>query len=84
MSMNEAFNQSGFSKLLNSPAGRVFRLVAGTGFVVLGYIYRDQALGLLSIVWGALAISAGTFDICFISAILGGHLSGAKIRSKYK
>jgi hypothetical protein len=35
-------------------------------------------------VWGALAMSAGAFDICFISAVLGGPLSGAKIRSKYK
>ena len=36
MSRHEAFNQSGFSKFLNSPAGRIFRLVAGTGFLVVG------------------------------------------------
>jgi hypothetical protein len=84
MRWHEAFNQSGLSKFLNSPAGRVFRLAAGAGFLVLGYFYRGRALGVLSMVWGALAMSAGAFDICFISAVLGGPLSGTKIRGKYK
>jgi hypothetical protein len=84
MSWDEAFNQSGFSKSLNSPAGRIFRLAAGTGFLVVGYVYRDHRLGVLSMAWGALPLSAGALDICYISAVLGGPLSGAKIRSKYK
>jgi hypothetical protein len=29
-------------------------------------------------------MSAGALDICYFSAVLGGPLSGAKIRSKYK
>lgn len=76
----ESFNQSGFSRFLNSPAGRVFRVVAGLGFLVVGYAYRGHALGVLSMVWGVLPLSAGAFDICYISALLGGPLSGAKIR----
>ena len=48
MSWHEAFNQSGFSKFLNSSAGRIFRLVAGTGFLVVGYVFRSHALGVLS------------------------------------
>jgi len=80
----EVFNQSGFSRFLNSPGGRVFRLVAGTGFLVVGYVYRSHALGVLSMVWGLLAMIAGAFDICFISALLGGQISGPKIRGKYK
>ncbi len=84
MRWQESFNRSGLSRFLNSPAGRVFRLVAGAGFLAVGYLYRGYALGVLSMVWGALAMSAGAFDICFISAALGGPLSGAKIRSKYK
>ena len=82
--LEEAFNRSGFSRFLNSPAGRIFRLVAGTGFLAVGYVYRGHALGVLSMVWGLLAMSAGAFDICFFSALLGGPLSGPKIRSKYK
>ena len=84
MSMHESFNQSGFSKFLNSLAGRIFRLVAGTGFLVVGYLYRDHLLGVLSIAWSVLPLSAGAFDICYISAALGGPLSGAKIRRNYK
>jgi hypothetical protein len=82
--LDEAFNQSGVSKFLNSRAGRIFRLVAGTGFLAVGYIYRGHVLGVLSMMWGAVGISAGAFDVCYISVVLGGAFSGAKIRSKYK
>lgn len=84
MSRQIAFNQSGFSKFINSPAGRIFRLVAGIGFLVVGYIYRHHALGVLSMAWSVLPLSAGALDICYISAVLGGPLSGAKIHSEYK
>ena len=83
-SFEEVFNRSGFSRFINSPAGRVFRLVAGIGFLVVGYVYRYNALGVLSIVWSVFPLSAGAFDICYISALLGGPLSGAKIRDKHK
>lgn len=79
----EAFNRSGFSRFLNSPAGRLFRIVVGFGFLALGYAYRGHALGVLSLAWGVLPLSAGALDICYISALLGGPLSGAKIRAKY-
>ena len=79
-----AFNRSGFSRFLNSPAGRIFRLIAGAGFLAVGYAHRSHALGVLSMAWGALAMIAGAFDICLISAALGGPLSGSKIRSKYR
>jgi len=84
MTKYESFNQSGFSKFLNSRAGRILRLVAGIGFLVVGYMYRDHALGVISMVWGVLPLSAGALDICYISAALGGPLSGKKIRNKEK
>ncbi len=80
----EAFNRSGFSRFLNSPAGRIFRLAAGAGFLAVGYVYRGHALGVISMAWGVLPLSAGALDICYISALLGGPLSGAKIRDKYR
>jgi hypothetical protein len=80
VSSAEAFNQSGFSRFINRPAGRVFRLAAGAGFLVVGYLFRDHPLGVISMVYSVLPLSAGAFDICFISAVLGGPLSGAKIR----
>jgi hypothetical protein len=84
MSWREAFNRSSFSKFLNRPVGRIFRLVAGTGFLVVGYPYRVHLLGVLSMAWSVLPLSAGALDICYISAVLGGPLSGANLRSKYK
>ncbi len=80
MSSAETFNRSGFSRFINGPAGRVFRLVAGAGFLVVGYLYRDHTLGVISMLYSILPLSAGAFDICFISWVLGGPLSGAKIR----
>jgi hypothetical protein len=84
MSIHESFNQSGFAKFINSPAGRIFRIAAGIGFIVVGYVFRDYTLGLVSMVWGVVPLVAGIFDLCFISAILGGPISGKKIRSKQK
>ena len=80
MSIAEDFNRSGFARFINSSAGRVFRLVVGMGFFVVGYLYRDNTLGMIAMVFSILPLSAGVFDLCYISAILGGPLSGAKIR----
>ena len=80
MSTVEAFNRSGFARFVNSSAGRVFRLVVGTGFLVVGYLFREQTLGVIAMVFSILPLSAGVFDLCYVSAILGGPLSGAKIR----
>ncbi len=80
MSAHEAFNRSAFSQFINSPAGRILRLVAGLGFLVVGFVYRGHTLGLLSMAFSVLPLSAGVFDVCYISAALGGPFSGAKIR----
>lgn len=81
MGLHDAFKHSGFSRFINSPAGRVFRLAAGVGFLVVGYVYRDHALGTASMVWSVFPLSAGGFDLCYISAVLGGPLTGAAIRA---
>ncbi len=81
MSAHEAFNRSAFSQLVNGRAGRVFRLIAGTGFLVAGLANRDRPLGRLSIAWSIFPLSAGALDLCWISAALGGPLSGARIRA---
>ena len=83
MSLDAAFNRSGFSHFINSHAGRIFRLAAGTAFLVVGYLNRDHPLGVASMVWSVLPLSAGAFDLCFISAVLGGPIAGAKIRARY-
>jgi hypothetical protein len=84
MSWGEAFNKTGFSKFINSPGGRIFRFVVGIGFLVIGYLYRGHTLGVLSMIWSIFPLSAGAFDLCYVSAVLGGPLSGKKIRKKQK
>jgi hypothetical protein len=83
-SLAAAFNRSGFSRFLNSPFGRVFRILAGAGFLIIGLVFRDNPLGIVSLVWSVLPLSAGAFDICYISAMLGGPLVGKTIRGMYQ
>ena len=83
-SIASAFNRSGFSRFINSLFGRIFRIVAGIGFFVVGLIFRDHLLGVLSIVWSIFPVSAGALDICYISAVLGGPLSSKRIRGTYQ
>lgn len=83
-SMGEVFNRSALSRFLNSPAGRIFRLLAGAAFLVIGYVYRDSTLGVLSMAWGIFPLSAGAFDVCYISVALGGPFSGRKIRDQFR
>jgi hypothetical protein len=77
----DAFSRSSLSRFINRPGGRIFRVIAGLGFLAIGFVYRSHTLGLLSMIWGLLALSAGVLDICFISAALGGPISGKKIRA---
>ncbi len=81
---SDAFNRGGFSRFLNGPGGRVFRFAAGVGFLAVGYLYRHHTLGIVSMVWGLLPLSAGAFDVCYLSALFGGPFSGAKIREQQK
>ena len=81
----DGFNRSSFARFLNSPGGRLFRILAGVGFLGLGVVglAGGHLIGALSLAWGVLPLSAGALDICYISAALGGPLSGKQIRSAY-
>ncbi|MGB7212360.1 MAG: YgaP-like transmembrane domain [Gemmatimonadales bacterium] len=81
MSVSNAFNRTGFSRFINGRTGRSFRLVAGTGFLVVGYIYRSHPLGIASMVWSFFPLSSSVMDWCWISAALGGPLKGCDVRA---
>jgi hypothetical protein len=83
MTWHETFNRSRFSHFINGPPGRIFRVVAGAAFLIVGFVFRHHALGVLSMLWGVLPLTAGLFDVCYISAALGGPFSGASIRDRY-
>lgn len=45
MSLAKSYNRSTFGRWLVSPPGRVFRLVAGSGFALAGVVYWVRRLG---------------------------------------
>jgi len=81
MSLADRFNASGFSRWINGPAGRAFRLIAGTAWLVVGLVFHDHAWGNAAMAWSVLPLSAGIFDVCWFSAMLGGPLRGKAIRA---
>ena len=81
MRLAERFNRSRFSIWINRPAGRVFRLAAGTCFLVWGIRHRGRAAGIGAMIWSLLPLSAGSADLCFISGAVGGPLKGEEIRA---
>ncbi len=58
----------------------MFRLAAGAAFLIAGFVHREHTLGVVSMVWSLVPLSAGVFDVCYISGVLGGPFSGKKIR----
>ncbi|TCJ29905.1 DUF2892 domain-containing protein [Nocardioides jejuensis] len=81
-SLAERFNCTGFSRWVNSPTGRGFRLTAGTTFLVVGFLLRDSGLGIALMAWSVVPLSAGAFNLCWISAVLGGPLRSMTIRQQ--
>ena len=80
MDLATRFNRSAFSRWINRPSGRVFRVVAGAGFLVTGIVTRQHWWGLAALVWSVLPLTEGGGDVCYISKALGGPLSGKEIR----
>lgn len=81
MTAADRFNRSGFGRWINSPTGRTFRLVAGTAFLAAGVMLRDSWVGIVLMAWSVLPLTAGAFDVCWISAALRGPLAGRRIRA---
>ena len=79
MSLAESFGKSAFAQFVNSPTGRIARIVVGLGLIVWGYTKPAGSGGIIMMVVGLVPLAAGAFDLCFISASLGGPLSGARI-----
>ena len=76
------FNATGFSRWVNSRNGRAFRLVAGVGWLAFGLVFRDHWWGAAAMSWSFFPLTAGLFDVCWISAALGGPLSSRRIRTE--
>ena len=79
MSLAESFAQSGFARFVNSPTGRIARIVVGLGLIGWGYAQPAGTAGIILMVLGLVPLAAGVFHLCLISALLGGPISGARI-----
>ena len=80
MSRAQRFNATGFSRWVNGSGGRAFRLAAGTAWLVVGLVFHDHWWGVAAMAWSVLPLTAGIFDVCWVSAALGGPLRGKTIR----
>lgn len=80
MSSAESFGRSGFARFVITPAGRIARMVVGIGLIVWGYTRLDTGMGFVLIGIGLVPLATGAFDLCLISALWGGPISGARIR----
>lgn len=74
----EKFNNSAFGCWINSGQGRIFRLLAGVFFLSTGIIYAESKSGIAAIIWSVFPLSAGIFNICWISILLGGPFRNAR------
>jgi hypothetical protein len=81
MSVSDSFCRTGFAKFINSPSGRISRLVAGSGLLLYGWTRIDSGMGVMLIVVGVIPLVAGMFDLCLVSALLGGSIRGAVVRA---
>ncbi|MCX6543775.1 MAG: DUF2892 domain-containing protein [Acidobacteria bacterium] len=79
MGLAESFGKSGFAQLVNSPIGRITRIAIGLGLIAWGYTHSATSTGAVIMAVGLVPLAAGVFDLCLISALLGGPLSGARI-----
>jgi hypothetical protein len=73
--------QSGFAQFMATPAGRVVRIIAGLALLAWGFWGLQGTARVLVIVVGLVPLLAGLFDVCVISALLGGPFSGTAIRA---
>ena len=77
----DRFNATEFSHWINGPSGRASRLVVGVAWLAFALVFRGQGWGFAAGAWSLFPLTAGIFDICWISAALGGPLQGKTIRA---
>ena len=75
------FEETQFAQFMASPAGRITRIVAGAGIMILGATQRTTKTKASLLAVGALPFSAGTFDFCLISPLFKGPFWGSQIRN---
>jgi len=79
-----SFGETSFAQFISSTGGRLLRIVVGLALIGWGYVLRHETTGIVLIVVGCIPLSAGAFDLCYISGLIGGPWAGAAIRTLRK
>ena len=80
MRLSESFARTGFARFINSPAGRITRIVAGIAIIIWGYTNLPAISGVVTMALGCVPLVFGSMDWCLIAPLLGGPISGRKVR----
>lgn len=72
-----AFAESGFAQFIVSGKGRLLRIVVGLALIGWGWAASNLILAAV----GLIPLAAGVFDLCLLAPLLGGPVSGARIRA---
>jgi len=78
----ESFRRSAFSRFINAPAGRLARVLGGLAVIAWGAMHLGTSWGLAVLLFGLLPLATGAIDWCVLSALLGGPLTGRRLRGK--
>jgi hypothetical protein len=70
-----------FIRFMASPAGRILRIVAGSGIIAWGLLVTGGTDGMVIAAVGAVPILTGALNICVVGPLVGGPLSGSKARA---
>ncbi len=75
----------GFAAFMSSAAGRIVRIIAGSGLigggVALVVTSTNSTLGIILAVVGLVPLIAGVFDFCVFAPLFGAPFTGAKVRA---
>lgn len=69
---------SAFARFMASGKGRLVRLAFGLALIASGLLVVGGLPGLLLAAFGLLPVASGTFNLCPIAPLWGGHFLGAK------
>jgi hypothetical protein len=75
------FAASRLGQFMASTTGRLVRIGAGVAVVAAGLIVIGGLPGIVVAAIGLVPMLAGSIDICILSRLFGGPLSGAEIRA---
>jgi len=69
-----------FIRFINSPAGRIVRVVAGLALIAIGIVRGGGWLALAAI--GLVPLAAGAFDLCILGPLFKLPFLGSKLRQR--